>query len=89
MFVFVIGVSLEKQRALKDLWRTMLSPRRIQYIGSSPLSTSPVTKLDRRHTGKLRNNLLTGEGGWEEPNRRTTRESLYKLFTMLSVIEMN
>ncbi len=33
---------------------------------STPSHLSPVSKLDRRHTGRLRkrDNLLTGEGGW-------------------------
>ncbi len=45
-----------------------------------PPPSCPVSKLDRRHTGKLkkRDNLLTGEGGegvGEEPNHRP-QESL-------------
>ncbi len=35
----------------------------------SPPPYSPVSKLDRRHTGRLLDNLLTGEGGGEEGGR--------------------
>ncbi len=41
-----------------------------------PLYPSPVGKLDRRHTGRLRmrNNLLTGEGVGEEPKCTMARK---------------
>ncbi len=50
----------------------------VVWFGSSPSPPSFVSKLDRRHTGRLRRifNLLTGEGGkrlWEEPNHATAR----------------
>ncbi len=53
------------------------------------LPPSLVSKLDRRHTGRLRKrkNLLTGEGGGrlgEEPNHTTARSLvLYKSFNTL------
>jgi hypothetical protein len=44
-------------------------------FGSTP-APSPVSKLDRRHTGRLRkrDNLLTGKGkgGGVDPNHTTT-----------------
>jgi hypothetical protein len=45
--------------------RGRLSRLRIIWLLLNPLPPSPVTKLDRRHTGRLRkrDNLLTGEGG--------------------------
>ncbi len=67
------------QRGLNDLQRTRLSRRHMIWLLPHPLP-SPVSKLDRRHTGRLRkrDNLLTEEGG-----RR--RESLvfYKSFNTL------
>jgi len=46
-------------------------------FGSSPTPSSPVSKLDRRHTGRLkkRKNLLSdrGKGMGEEPNQTTAR----------------
>jgi hypothetical protein len=39
-----------------------------------PPALSPVSKLDRRHTGRprKRDNFLTGEGMGDEPNHSTT-----------------
>jgi hypothetical protein len=44
-----------------------------------PLNPSAISKLDRRHTGRLRNNLLTGEEGQEgmeeeEPYHKKARK---------------
>jgi hypothetical protein len=49
------------QRVLNNSWRTRLSRRRM--IGSPP--PSPVSKLARRHAGRLRkrDSLLAREGG--------------------------
>jgi hypothetical protein len=59
----------------------MLSRGRIIRLFARPLPpSSPVSKLDRRHTGRLRkgDNLLTGGGGGgrmgEEPNHTTERK---------------
>jgi hypothetical protein len=45
-------------------------------------STSPVSKLDRRQTGRLRkrDNLLTGEGGEGQIIRRRDSLVLYQSF---------
>jgi hypothetical protein len=58
------------------------------WFGSSP--TPPVSKLNRRHTVRLRkrDNLLTGEGGGKEvdenPNHSTAKSLvLYKPFNTL------
>jgi hypothetical protein len=62
------------QRVLNDLERTRLSRCRIiRLLAHSSPPPSPVSKLDRRHTGRLRkrDNLLTREEGMgvgEEPN---------------------
>ncbi len=50
----------------------------VVWFGSSPTtlcSSSPDSKLDRRHTGRLRkrDNLLLGRGVGEEPNHKTAR----------------
>ncbi len=51
----------------------------ILWFGSSttPPPPSPVSKLDRRHTGRprKRDNLLTGEG-WMEQNQTTVCSSI-------------
>jgi hypothetical protein len=41
-----------------------------------PPPPHPVSKINRRHTGRLikRDNLLTGEGVGEEPNHTTARK---------------
>jgi hypothetical protein len=57
IFVFIIACN---QRILNDLWRNRDSRRRMLWLLPDPLS--PVSKLDRRHRGRLRkrDNLLTG-----------------------------
>jgi hypothetical protein len=61
------------QRVLNDLYRTILSCCRMIRLLAHPLPPSPVSKLDRRHTGRLRkrDNLLTGE---EEGSNTRARE---------------
>ncbi len=61
----------------------------VVWFGSYPTPLTPpppVSKLHRRHTGRLRkrDNLLTGDGLGEGPNRRR-RESLilYKTFNTI------
>ncbi len=62
------------------------------WLLAQPLpSTSPVSKLDRRHTGRLRNRdkLLVGEGegGWRKTRSRIIRLQksldIYKPFSTL------
>jgi hypothetical protein len=50
-----------------------------------PPPPSPVTKLDRRHTGRLRkkDNLLTGERGGSQIIRRGERLVLYNILNTL------
>ncbi len=51
----------------------------LELLELAPPPPSPVSKLDRRNTGRLRkkDKLLTGEGGvGEEPNHHTRRENL-------------
>jgi hypothetical protein len=63
------------QRVLNDSYRTRLSRRRMIWLLPHP---SPVSKLDRRHTGRLwkRDNLPTwgweGGGGDAKPHYHTT-----------------
>jgi hypothetical protein len=58
-----------------------------------PLPTpSPVSKLDRRNTGRLRkrDNLLTGEGGkgmGEESNQMTARKPEPLYYSVLSEVD--
>ncbi len=68
----------------------------VVWFGSMP-ALSPVSKLNRRHTGRLRkrDNLLTGEGGGWESGRALSRiirteESLvlYKSFNTLWQLEL-
>ncbi len=59
-----------------DIERARLSRGRMLWLLAHPFPPSPVSKLDRRHTGRLRNrdNLLSGEGGkgvGEDPNHTT------------------
>jgi hypothetical protein len=53
------------------------------WLPPPPLSPSPVSNLDLRHTGRLRkrNNLLTGEGEGvgEEPNHTTAWYTIHYL----------
>jgi hypothetical protein len=62
---------LYNQRVLNTLWRTRLSRFRLIWL-LPHYPPSFVSKLDRRHTGRLRkrDNLLARGGGWvsEEPN---------------------
>jgi hypothetical protein len=53
-------------------------------FGSFP-TPSPASRLDGRHTGRLRkrDNLLRGEGVGEEPNNTTAR-NLGPLYSILS-----
>ncbi len=54
------------------------SRRRMIWFFSHPLPPpSPVSKLDLRHTGRLRkrDNLLTEGGVGEEPNHKTARKT--------------
>ncbi len=51
-----------QQRIFTDLWRTRLSRRRMIWLFPTPSPSPPVNKLDRRHTGILKQ-LLTGRGG--------------------------
>ncbi len=64
------------QRVMNDLWRTRLSVS-VVALHPPPLP-SPVSKLDRWHTGRLRkrDKFLTGvrEGKGEEPNHTTARK---------------
>jgi hypothetical protein len=52
------------QRVLNDFYRSRLSCGRMIKLHAHPPPPSPVSKLDRRHTERLRkrDNLLTGEG---------------------------
>jgi hypothetical protein len=52
-----------KQRVLNDLWMAFLRPYDLAARPPPPLSS--FSKLDRRHTGRLkkRDNLPTREGG--------------------------
>jgi hypothetical protein len=52
-----------QQRVLNDLWRARPFLFRMIWLLAHHLPLSPVSKLDRRHTGSLRkkDNLLTGE----------------------------
>jgi hypothetical protein len=54
-------------RVLNNLKRARLSRGHMIWLLAHPLPP-PVSKLDRRQTGRLRkrNNLLTGEGGGRE-----------------------
>jgi hypothetical protein len=51
---------------------TSLDTNRIRFNTARPLAPSPVSKLNRLHTGRLRkrDNLLTGEGGGGEGDGR-------------------
>jgi hypothetical protein len=53
-----------------------LSRRRMTWLLSPPLPPSPVSKLDRRHSGRLRkrDNMQAGEGRGKEPNHTTARK---------------
>ncbi len=55
------------QRILNDLQRTRIFRGRMIWLLPNSLPTSPVSKLDRRHTWRLwkrdTHNLLTREGG--------------------------
>ncbi len=50
---------------LNDLYRVRLPPGRIIWLQPRLLPPSPISKLGRRHTERLRkrDNLLTGELG--------------------------
>ncbi len=66
------------QRVLNDLQRARLSRVQKDLVPHPPPPPSSVSKLDRRHTGRLRkrDKLLTGEGGkgvGEEPNHTTAK----------------
>ncbi len=62
------------------------------FFVSSPSASPPVSKLDRRHTGRLemRDNLQTGggkEGVGEEPNHSTTRKPWSSLnYSIISAV---
>jgi hypothetical protein len=60
-YIEIGDMKIQEQRVLNDLYRTRL----MVWLHPRRLPPSPVSKLDRRHTGRLRkmNNLLTGEGG--------------------------
>ncbi len=68
----------------REYWMVYRGPGflAVIWVGSSPTPPpSPVSKLERRRTGRLRKRakLPTEEGGkraGEEPNRRRPRESL-------------
>jgi hypothetical protein len=49
---------------------------RMVWLLPRPLPPSPVSKLDRQHTARLRkrDNLLTGEGMGEEPKHTSARK---------------
>jgi hypothetical protein len=56
-----------------------------------PLPSSPFSKLDRRHTGRLRNrdNLLTwGGGGGEEGGKSYDRKKAWSSITHLILYEL-
>jgi hypothetical protein len=56
----------QQKRVLNDLWRAMLSRGRTIWFLAQTLPPSPVGKLDRRHTGRVRkrDNLQhDGRGG--------------------------
>jgi hypothetical protein len=77
--LFIKSFSWRYQRLLNDLERTMLSAVVMIWLLSRP-PPSPVSKLDRRHTGRLRkrDNLLLREGwrGWGRSQTTRLRESL-------------
>ncbi len=67
------------QTGLTDLQRTKIACGRMIRLHARPSTLpSPVSKLDRRHTGRLRkrDNLLTEEGGGMgvEPIHTTARK---------------
>jgi hypothetical protein len=85
----VITVVCAGQRVLNDLWMTRLSRCRVVWLLHHPLSLPPstVSKLERRHTGRLRkrDNLLKGERMRDRTQIIQQQESLviYKSFNTL------
>ncbi len=80
------------QRILNDLQRARLSRGRMNWLLAHTLPPSPVSKFDRRHTGRLRkrDNLLREEGlgrGWSKSQIIQPQESLvlYESFSILCV----
>jgi hypothetical protein len=68
---------------MNDLQRAWLSLGRMIWLLGHPLPPSPVSKLDRRHTGRLRKRgkLFTGEeakGGGRGAESYDCKESLGK-----------
>jgi hypothetical protein len=66
--VVLLYYDLLKQRVLNDLQRTRLCCFSMIWL----LPPSPVSKLDRRHTGRLRERQLAGVGGrgWGRSQKR-------------------
>jgi hypothetical protein len=73
------------QRVLNDIWGARLSRGRMIWLLAHPLPLSLVSKLDRRHTGRLRkrDDLLTGEVGKGRVRRPQKSLVLYKSLNTL------
>ncbi len=79
------------KRVLNDIWRTKISRGRMIWLLAHPHSPSPISKLDQRHTGRLRKRKTCWRErvgrGWMRSRIIRPQESLvfYKAFSTLWV----